>query len=147
MADYQVVYQRKDLQTFAPNAPIEVEEVGFILPAWDNLYAQVAVPYFNWLDDQAASLIQPMADGIDAEMQRPEIAGMAFEQDISANGNLLDLMIVVVQYVPDPPRLTGPMTTEVRVPTYGFLGFSRDVLVDIPIGKALASLKATAALT
>lgn len=143
--NYYVATQRRDIEVFAPNAPIDVERVGFVTQP-SQIYAEVAVPLFDWQADEAASLIGPMAEGIEAEMTRPEVAGMVYEQDTNASGQLVDNMVVTVQYNPPPGALVGSMTAEVRVPTYGFAGQGRSYLVDTPIAAALAALTATANL-
>lgn len=143
--NYYVATQRRDVEVFAPNAPIDVERVGFVTQP-SQIYAEVAVPLSNWQDNGAADLIGPMADGIEAEMQRPEIAGMVYEQDTNESGQLVDSMVITVQYTPPPGLLVGSMTAEVRVPTYGFGGQGRTYLVDTPVAAALQALQATAGL-
>lgn len=145
-ASYLVVSQQRGVQVFAPNAPIDVMEVGFTTQP-SQVFASVAVPLFNWNDDQADSLLQPIADGIEFQMARPEVVDMRFEQDITAGGLLKDTMVIIVQYVPPAGRLVGEMTAEVRVPSYAFgTGQGVDALINTPVAAAVAHLRATASL-
>lgn len=143
-AQWQASDSYRTVQVLGPSSVQQVEEVGFIVQPWE-VFARVAVDLGNWLEDRAASVIQPIADGIDIVMGWDEVAGMYFEQDVNASGLVVDQMVIVVQATAPGQYAPGALTGEVRVRTYQFAGQALDYFVSPPVQRELARLNALAA--
>jgi hypothetical protein len=113
-ASYTVVSQRKTVQQLAGNQVIDVEEVGFVtIPT--GIYAQVYVPYQEWLANRGAQYIDALATGIENLIAGGLADSGSFAQDIDPNTDLLaDFIDFRVSYTPPTPLLA--MTTDVRIP-------------------------------
>lgn len=73
-----------------------------------------AVPLDLWTGNQAAGLLAPIAAGVENIIGYPEVAGARYEEDVDAAGNLVSLLVIIVQASSSDPLQPGPFTGEVR---------------------------------
>lgn len=131
----------RTVQVFSGFA-IDVEVVGFVTQP-SQVYGRVAVPLTDWQADQAIAIIDPIAAGIESRMSDTRIAGMRYEEDVDASGQLVANMVITVQAPNAQPGQPGPFYGEVSAPTYAFgAGQGASYLIDVPIAAEYARLQA-----
>lgn len=145
MANVTTTDAFRTVQVFGPGIIADVMDVGFVVSPLD-VYARVQFTIDQWQGDEYLPILQAMGDAIERIMAYPEVAAMAFEQDVNPSGLLKDVMVITVQAPSTQPGQFGPFYGEVRVPTYAFsAGAGTDYLINTPIAAELARLNALVA--
>lgn len=145
MADWNSTDAYRTVQVFGPGIIADVMDIGFVVYPSET-YGRVQVEISQWTDGTYESILDRMAEGIGRVLGYPEVAAIAFEQDVTPAGLLKDIFVVTVQAQPSQVGQFGPFYGEVRIPSYAFsTGQGADTLINQPIAAELARLQALTA--
>jgi len=135
---------RRDVQVTSPTTVLDVEIVSATTVP-DGVYFEFPVPLLSWQQIGEEAFVEPVAEGINAVLGNPNVAGGYWSQDIDENGLIADTMNFTV-FIPTPQGRTGPFTTQIQVPV-ALLGADpalRNAAVEPLIDAAVHALERTA---